>query len=144
MKVSPGGSWWVLTVGASAWSFCVPTTRECIKFEFFKTVVGFECPHHLWLPPPLKLNSFLSKTIIHRSPPPPRILGPKATTKVTLTSHHSSDIFQVYFIVRVEAVEFKVKMIWKTSRTCRPVWRYWGSPVQNKTQFTKYSLLCCT
>ena len=32
----------------------------------------------VWVSPPLKLHSFSSKTIIHRSLPPPKILGQKA------------------------------------------------------------------
>ena len=60
-----------------------------VKQQFYQ-IGGFECPHHLWLSTPLKLHSFLSKKKICRSPPPPKILGQKAkaTTKVTLTSHH--------------------------------------------------------
>ena len=51
---------------------------EYIKFNFFNQLVGFECIHHLWLSTPLKLHSFSSKVMIHRSPPPPKILGQKA------------------------------------------------------------------
>ena len=49
-------------------SFFVPTNWQCIKF-------GFECPYHLWLSTPLKLHLFSSKRVIHRSPPPPKIMG---------------------------------------------------------------------
>ena len=48
-------------------------------------LVGFECPHHLWLSTPLKLHSFSSKKTICRSPLSPKILGQKAK------SNHQGD-----------------------------------------------------
>ena len=41
--------------------FCIPTTCECIKFNFLNHLVVFECPNHLTLSVPLKLHSFFSK-----------------------------------------------------------------------------------
>ena len=48
-----------------------------IQFLFYHLVV-FECPYHLALSALLKLHSFSSKMTIHRSPPPPKVLGQKA------------------------------------------------------------------
>ena len=49
--------------------------------NFFQEQVAVKCPHHLWLSPSLKLHSFLSETIIHRSPPLPKIWRQKTTSK---------------------------------------------------------------
>ena len=57
--------------GASACtqSFYIPPPHLWVQeVNFLKLQqVGFECPHHLWLYPPLKLHSYKSKIIIHRS-----------------------------------------------------------------------------
>ena len=58
--------------------FASPSTWEFIKFNCFYQLVGFECHYHLWLFTPLKLHSFSSKMMIHRSPPPPRIFMAKS------------------------------------------------------------------
>ena len=84
----PPGDWLGVSVSAMvrgwglvhghAKSFWTLSPKGAKSFNFLKWQVRFQCPHHLWLSPPLKLHSFASKTIIHRSPPPPNILGQKA------------------------------------------------------------------
>ena len=59
-------------------SFYVPTTSMCTKFFFFlPSCSGWVSPPP-HMSPPLKLHSFLSKIMICRSLPPPKILGQKA------------------------------------------------------------------
>ena len=53
--------------------------------SLFKQQVGFDYPHYLWFSPLLKLHSFLSKSIIPRPQPPPKIWGEKAK------SNHQGD-----------------------------------------------------
>ena len=79
--------------GASAClhpNFLCPNHLWVQEFETkFQQQVGFECPHHLWLYVPLKLHSYKSKRIIHRSHHLPQFWDkkPKATAKVTLMIH---------------------------------------------------------
>ena len=76
VKVSPGGSYGVLALRSQGKlkSFC--KFLEVFKICFYHLLV-FKCPHHLTLSASLKLHSFLSKTTIHRSLPPPKIFGKK-------------------------------------------------------------------
>ena len=66
--------------------FCVSITFKCNKFkQILQHIVGFKCPHHLMVSPPLNPHSYNDKRMIHRSPPPPKILGQKAK------SNHQGD-----------------------------------------------------
>ena len=75
------------------------------KAKFLYQLVGLEYPHHLRVSTPLGLHSFLSKNMIHRFLPPPKILGqkPKSTTKVILTSHQEveSNMVKATFVIDI-------------------------------------------
>ena len=62
-----------LVWGLAPKDFALPLPESAKSLNFFNSKV--ECPHHLWLSPPLKLHSFSSETILQ---PPPKILGQKA------------------------------------------------------------------
>ena len=68
-------------------SFSISTAYKRIKLNFLNLLVVLECPHYLTLSAPLKLHSFSTKMTIPRHLPKFWGKKPKATTKVTLTSH---------------------------------------------------------
>ena len=74
---------------------CVPTTCECKKFFFFQLQqVGFDCPHPLWVSPPLYLQSLWVTKYYSSALISSKHFGtkkPKATTKVTLRATKYTD-----------------------------------------------------
>ena len=64
-------------LGASAYAqrFCGPAACECKKFkQILLHMVGFECPHHLMVFPPLNLHSQNDKVPFEGNSHLPKIL----------------------------------------------------------------------
>ena len=66
--------------GTKMWEnvFHITTACECKKFkQILLKQVGFECPHHLRVSPPLTLHPYNNKELFTGSHHPPKILGQK-------------------------------------------------------------------
>ena len=105
-KIIPGNStrwlgyecwFWAQVFISKVFASPVPVSaRRSDKFFCFKVL--FECPLHLRVSPPLNLHSQNDKVPLVRPNHLPKFWGkkPKATTKVTLTSHQKKRMLDRY------------------------------------------------